>query len=531
MLLELHIENLGIIRSAALTFGRGLTVFTGETGAGKTMLVEAIDLVVGGRAEAIVVGPHGTETRVEGRFVRRDETGREGEVVLTRIIPADGRSRAYVDGRPATAAMLAEIAAELVDIHGQHAHQSLLSAGAQRSALDLHGGIDLSPVRAIRDEIGEIDTVLSSLGGDPRERAREIDLLEFQIREIDQAAISSPDEDERLATEEERLASIAASREALERLIAVFDDDGPLSALRNGFREVQSIPALAEVAARLQSVLAEVEDVGAEVRRAAEGAEEDPERLATVRARRQMLRDLMRKYGDDLEAVKGYGSEAARRLEELRSWTERVEQLTHQRSAASDRLAGELAKVGDARRRIAPRLGMQVEERLRELGMPHASVSITVSDDPGGDDVTFMLAANPGTPAQPLAKVASGGELARAMLALRLVLMGVPSVLVFDEVDAGIGGSAAVAVGRALAQLGASHQVFAVTHLPQVAAAATTQILVSKSVDGGTTEGSARALGADERIAEISRMLSGGMADDAAREHARRLLEEMAPAG
>jgi len=540
MLLELHIENLGIIRSATLALGPGLTVFTGETGAGKTMLVEAIDLVVGGRADAAVVGPHGDEARVEGRFLRRvpvshgdsnSSTVDDGtvEVVLTRVVPSDGRSRAYVDGRPATAGTLSEIAAELVDIHGQHAHQSLLSAPAQRAALDAHGRIDTSPIRKARESIASIDETLASLGGDPRERAREMDLLEFQVREIESAALGPSDEDEQLEREEDRLTTVVAAREALERLGTVFDDDGPLAGLRSGLRDIQPISSLGALAERLQSVLTDLEDVGGEVRRAADGAEEDPERLAQIRARRQLLRDLTRKYGDSLEAVQTFGRTATERLEQLRSWSDTVDQLTAQRSEAESSLLEAQRVVGDARRALAPGLASRVESRLRDLGMPHATIGIRVSDEPAGDEVTFLLAANPGTSMQPLAKVASGGELARAMLALRLVLMGVPSVLVFDEVDAGIGGSAAVAVGRALSQLGSSHQVFAVTHLPQVAAAATTQILVEKSVEGGTTVGRARSLTPEERVAEISRMLSGGLADEPAREHARRLLEEMAP--
>lgn len=533
MLSELNIENLGIIKSTTLRFDGGLTVFTGETGAGKTMLVEAIDLVVGGRADPGMVGAHGTEARVEGRFLRR-RTAADGEVtevILTRVVPADGRSRAYVDGRLATAAQLAEIASELVDIHGQNAHQSLLSMSSQRTALDAHAGVDLSEVRATLEELAAIDDALASTGGDPRERAREMDLLSFQVREIEAAAIASADEDEALEVEEDRLASITAVREALMSLARRFDDEGPVNELRTGLREIAPHSSLAAIASRLAAVLTELEDLGHEVRRCADEAEEDPERLAAVRQRRQMLRELRRKYGESLVAVAEFGRRAAQRLTDLESWNERAEGLVARRREALERLVAAQQIVGDLRRSTAPRLAEEVERRLRELGMPHASLRVQVSEEPLGNEVTFLLAANPGSTHQPLAKVASGGELARTMLALRLVLMGVPSVLVFDEVDAGIGGAAAVAVGRALAALGRSHQVFAVTHLPQVAAAASTQVLVEKTVAAGSTTGTARVLVGEERATEVARMLSGGLADGVAREHAASLLREFEQTG
>jgi DNA repair protein RecN (Recombination protein N) len=287
---------------------------------------------------------------------------------------------------------------------------------------------------------------------------------------------------------------------------------------------------MASVAQRLQALLAETEDVAHVLRSAAESTDENPERLEFIRVRRQALRDLMRKYGDSLDDVMSFGLEARARLDELTGYAERVQELETAKKKALAELKVAQLRVGDQRRTAAPSLGSAVQERLRQLAMPNATVQVSVGaaeSDPAGESVVFMLAANPGSAPQPLTKVASGGELARVMLSLRLVLTGDPATMVFDEVDAGIGGAAAVAVASALRELGAAHQVFAVTHLAQVAASAHHQISVSKTVKANKTYGSASPVVADERPAEIARMLSGGVADESAIAHARDLLTSL----
>ncbi len=524
MLTELHIENLGVIERLELVLGPGLTALTGETGAGKTMFVEAIELLVGGRADSTVVRHGADEARVDGRIVRSDGS----ETVVSRVIPADGRSRAYVDGRLATVASLAEAVGESVDLHGQHAHQRLLSTATQRAALDSYGAVDLTALRAARATLTEIDAALAALGGDERARAREIDLLRFQVDELDAAGVTDPGEDAALDDEESLLADAAAHREAGAAAHDALSERGR-DALAGALAAIEGRVPFEGQANRLHDLLAELDDVAAEVRDLTEAIEESPERLDEVRNRRRLLHDLRRKYGDDLAAVMEFHAEVADRLAELESFDERAAALDTQRqeALAQERRAAEA--VGRARRTAAPELAAAVEGHLAALAMADAAIAVEVgehADDHPGDRVQILMSANPGSPLLPLTRVASGGELARAMLALRLVLAGATSAddtLVFDEVDAGIGGTAAQAVADALATLGHRSQVLVVTHLAQVAAAADVQVAVSKRVEQGVTIATAQLLDGDERVDEIARMLSGSTGESA-REHARELL-------
>lgn len=519
MLTELHIEDLGVIANLDLVLGAGLTALTGETGAGKTMLVEAINLLVGGRADATIVRPGANEARVEGRFVVDDD-----EYVLARVVPREGRSRAYVNGRLATVATLAEVGGALVDLHGQHAHQSLLGTATQRSALDHFGSIDLTALRAVRARLTEIDAALAALGGDTRARAREIDLLRFQVDDIEAARITGPGEEGELDTLEDVLADAVAHRESAAAVLSTLsDDDGLLDKLGSAVSALAARGPFVNVSDRLRSIAADMGDVASELRDAAEGIDEDPQRLVEIRERRQLLRDLRRKYGDTLAEVLEFHADISARLEELVGYDDRANALDRARTAALADEAATSAAVGAARRACAPLLAEAVQRHLHELAMPHATLEVHVGDDPG-DDVTFLLAANPGSPLLALTRVASGGELARSMLALRMVLSEDPSTLVFDEVDAGVGGSAAVAVGRALAHLGDRHQVLVVTHLAQVAALACAQIVVSKHIDDGNTFAAVEAVDGDRRVDEIARMLSGMEHSRSARDHAIDLL-------
>ncbi|MDH4170295.1 MAG: DNA repair protein RecN [Acidimicrobiia bacterium] len=519
MLRELRITDLGVIPELTLLFEAGLTAVTGETGAGKTMVVEAIDLLMGGRADSHLVRPGAEEATVEGRF----ETA-EGELILRRTLPREGRSRAYVDGGLATAAALAELGAELVDLHGQHAHQSLLSAAVQRSALDRFGRVETGPLTAARAELHAIEAALADLGGDGRERAREIDLCRFQVEELDAAALTDADEDERLGLLEDDLADAVAHREAGHRALDALDaDGGGTAALGTAMESIDERRPFAELSVRLRSLVVELDDVRSELRQAIEQIDDDPARLAAVRERRRLLHDLRRKYGESLADVLVFADQARARLAELEQYDERAADLDRRRIAAAAKLELAQQEVGAQRRAAAEPLAVAVEAELIQLAMPEARFAVTV-DGPAGAEVGFGLAANPGGDVLPLAKVASGGELARAMLAFRMVLTGAPPVLIFDEVDAGIGGETAHAVGRCLAALGDRHQVLVVTHLAQVAAYADQQVAVVKSAEDDTTVSHARVLASEERVVELSRMLSGSPDSEAANDHAVELL-------
>jgi len=535
VLLELAVRDLGVIPDLRLTLSQGMSAVTGETGAGKTMVVDAIELLVGGRADPLLVRTGADEAWVEGRFLLRaedrDVVGEYGddledvEVILARAVPRNGRSRAYVDGRLATVANLAEVGARLVDLHGQHAHQSLLSPAAQRAALDKFGGVDLEPLEAARQAVKDIEAELAKLGGDERARAREIDLLRYQVEELEQAAIAGPDEDEQLAAEEEVLADASAHREAAAVATAALTDEGgatdPLGAAIAAI--AGRVPFEAQEQ-RLRALAAELADVAVEVRGAAEAIDDDPARLEALRERRTLLFDLRRKYGETLADVLAEWEQLGARLAELEDHDRRAAQLDAALADAQRAYADAAATVALARRAAAPKLAEAVEANLRELAMPNARLDVRVEGEDPGDDVVFLLAANPGTEPAPLSKVASGGELPRAMLALRLVLTAAPPTLVFDEVDAGIGGSAADAVGRALAKMARGHQVLVVTHLPQVAAYADAHVQVAKTSDEHATVSKATVLAHEDRVVELSRMLSGQPDSDTARRHAEELL-------
>jgi DNA repair protein RecN (Recombination protein N) len=522
MLVELAVRNLGVIADLRLSFGPAMCALTGETGAGKTMIVEAIGLLLGGRPDPTRVRPGAIEAEVEGLFA--DD---EHEVVLRRVVPRVGRSRAYCDGRLVPTAQLAELGAGLVELHGQHAQQSLLRPRSQRDALDRFGAIDLAPLADADRRCRDLTAALADLGGDERSRARELDLLRYQRDELAAARLEDPDEDERLDRLEDVLADASAHRAAGASAVDLLGSDGgALDRVAEAIHLLDHRGPFDAAVGRLRDVAAELADVVADLRQAAESVEEDPERLDEVRTRRQLLVDLRRKYGDTLAEVMAYEAQVATEIAELEGREARTAGLEAELAAAQierDRLA---RAVGSARRGAAPMLAAELEAHLREVALPAARVEVDVSDagDGSGDRVELLLAANPGMDPQPLGKVASGGELSRTMLALHLVLSAGPATMVFDEVDAGIGGATATAIGRALGRLATGRQVLVVTHLPQVAAYADVQIAVAKSDDGEMTSSSIRQLDARDRVIELSRMMSGSPESSSARRHARELL-------
>lgn len=522
MLIELVVTNLGVIERAELRLGAGMTALTGETGAGKTLVVQAINLLTGGRADPVLVGPGADEARVDGRFELDGD-----EVVLSRVVVRAGRSRAYIDGSPATAAQLAELGARVIDLHGQHAHQSLLSASAQREALDGFAGLDLGPLRAAADDVAGLRRELDTLGGDERARAREIELLRYQLDELTQAAITDPDEDDRLDERERALADASGHREIGGRAVAQLTaDDGARDVIGRVLTELRDRPPFAAIAERLGATVAELDELVSDLRAVTDDIVDDPEALAEVRARRQLLSELRRKYGETLGEVLAFADDQAARLAEVEGHTERAAALGAELVAAEGRWAERAAEIAAARRAAAAPMAERVGERFAELALPGAVLEVVVDGHDPADDVEYRFEANGQPPPRPLAKVASGGELARVMLALRLVLTSGPPTLVFDEVDAGIGGDAARAVGAALGRVADGHQVIVVTHLPQVAAHADHHVVIRKDGRSGRVVSEAVAVDVTDRVTELARMLSGGADSDTAKAHAAELLAD-----
>jgi DNA repair protein RecN (Recombination protein N) len=530
LLSELRVRQLGVVEDATLELDGGMTAITGETGAGKTMVVEAIRLLIGGRAEARVVRTGAAEAIVEGRFIKDED-----EWILSRTLSLAGRNRASINDRMASLAGLTEEGTKLVDLHAQHAHQALLSAPAQRAALDAFGRVDLSGLQTAQRRVREIDDELARLGGDPQSRAREVDLLRFQLDELDSSGLDDVDEDEKLRSEEMVLADAGAHRDAADQVHeALAGDNGVEELLGNALKVLNGRQPLMEIENRLRLVLTEISELGRESAAAIDKFSDDPQRLTEINERRAVLKQLLRKYGADLAEVITYREQTRERLNELERYEDVVRQLQKQRDVARVEVERQEAHVRKARLAAAPKLAADTESRLRELALPNAHFEVKVGKLGAGNDVEFLLSPNPGQPLLPVAKAASGGELARTMLALRLSLVNSTEIerghltLIFDEVDAGIGGEAAVAVGRALSQLAhrSQHQVLVVTHLPQVAAFADHQITVQKQTTGAMTASKLVMLSDKEREIELARMLSGRPDSTSGRAHARELLQQ-----
>jgi DNA repair protein RecN (Recombination protein N) len=566
---ELRITSLGVIEESVLELGPGFTAITGETGAGKTMVVTALGLLLGGRADSGAVRTGARAARVEGLVLTDgdpavsehvttalDQAGGEldeGRLVLARQVSAEGRSRAFAGGVSLPVAALSALADPLVAVHGQSDQHRLLRPSTQRDALDGFAGPAALELRA-RFEAGRaalLDTEreLAEVVASARERAREADLLRFGLDEV--AAVDPrAGEEETLAAEESRLGFADSLRGAAEQARdSLSAEEGPdaLGAvstarkLLDGVREHD--PEAAALADRLAEISYLLSDVAADVASYSAGVETDPARLAAVSERRAALTALTRKYGADIDEVLAWAETSAARLLDLDGTDERITELEAQRS----RVRAELAEIGAAlsaeRSSAAERLGRVVTEELASLAMPHAEllVAVTSTADPDGltvgdrtvrfsptgiDDVELLLTANRGAEPRPLTRGASGGELSRVMLAVEVALAETRPVptFVFDEVDAGVGGKAAVEVGRRLSGLARFAQVVVVTHLPQVAAFADRHVVVVKSDDGTVTTSGLTTLDDAGRVRELSRMLAGLEDSDTALAHAEELL-------
>ncbi|MBO4275422.1 DNA repair protein RecN [Microbispora triticiradicis] len=556
---EVRIQGLGVIDEAVLELSPGFTVVTGETGAGKTMVVTGLGLLFGGRADPARVRPGADKALIEGTLVIEAE-GRvaqqvgdvggeveDGQLIISRSVSAEGRSRAWLGGRAVPVGTLTYIADDLVAVHGQMDQQRLLQPGRQRAALDRYAGDELvKPLRAYEQAYKrhkQVGDLLHELTAKARERAQEADVLRFGLEEIEKAE-PRQGEDVELKEEAERLSHADALRTAATTAHAALlgdpmttaqDVQDAVSLLGHARTAVESVrdfdPALAGLAERLAEAGYLVSDVATELAAYAESVEADPARLAAVQERRAALNGLMRKYGEDVSAVLAWAQRAAERLTELDGDDDRIEELSREHGELGARLgelAGELTAIRTA---AAERFGEAVTKELTALAMPHARVSVAITaagefGPHGVDEVELRLASHPGAPPLPLTKGASGGELSRVMLAIEVVFAGADPVptFVFDEVDAGVGGKAAVEIGRRLAKLARTAQVIVVTHLPQVAAFADQHLVVEKASDGRVVRSGVVALDREGRERELSRMLAGLEDSELGRAHAAELL-------
>ncbi|MFJ9375621.1 DNA repair protein RecN [Streptomyces sp. NPDC101455] len=565
----MRIRSLGVIDDAVVELSPGFTAVTGETGAGKTMVVTSLGLLLGGRADPALVRIGAKNAVVEGRIsvppggsavLRAEEAGAEledGTLLISRTVSAEGRSRAHLGGRSVPVGVLAELADELVAVHGQTDQQGLLKQSRQRQALDRYAGDAVTGpltkyaeayrrLRAVAVELDEITTRA-------RERAQEADMLRYGLDEI--AGVEPrPGEDVELAAEAERLGhaeALASAATAAHAALAGNPEDPEgidaatlVAGAQRALEAVRSHDSeLASLTDRIGEIGILLGDVAGELAGYADDLDADPLRLAAVEERRAALNALTRKYGENITAVLAYAEQGASRLTELDGDDERIDELTVERDALRGELGGLAQALTDARTEAAEHFAAAVTAELASLAMPHARVSFEIrqTEDPVGvevggravaygpsgvDEVELLLAPHPGAPPRPIAKGASGGELSRVMLAVEVVFAGtdpVPTYL-FDEVDAGVGGKAAVEIGRRLAKLAKTAQVVVVTHLPQVAAFADRQLLVEKTNDGSVTRSGVKVLEGEDRVRELSRMLAGQEDSETARAHAEELL-------
>jgi DNA repair protein RecN (Recombination protein N) len=545
MLLCLRVKNLAIIDALEVEFGKGMNVVTGETGAGKSILVNALSLVLGARAEPQVVRTGATEAEVEALFDIADHPlvrehaaqmglDSEDEIVLRRVVQASGRSRAYVNGRLASAAQLAELARGLCDISSQHEHHTLVDATSHVNFLDAFA--ELNPLRTQMGEafrvLAEAHAALRDYSDDVSKRTERADLLRYQIREIEELD-PRPNEQAALVEERdrlrhaERLAAVTGSAED-----ALYSRDEALCAelarVLRGIEEAVSLdPQLKPIAIQLASAHRELEDASRELGAYARGVVHDQSRLGDVEERLDALSRVARKYGGTIESAIAHRERAKRELEAIDHGVEHRESLEKQRAAAEQRARAVAEQLSEARRQAAAKLGRAVSQELASLAMGDATITVEVEpaknrdgelsvngarlSNTGIDRVEFLIATNAGETPRPLSKIASGGELSRAMLALKRVLAGVGpgGLYVFDEVDSGVGGAVAEVIGRKIRDVSRHHQVICITHLAPIAVYADAHFRVQKSVDKGRTRSLIVPLSAEEAREEIARMLGG----------------------
>ncbi|MGH9601827.1 MAG: DNA repair protein RecN [Terriglobales bacterium] len=556
MLVELRVENYAVLDNVAVEFGPGLNLLTGETGAGKSLLIGALTLLLGERSSSDAVR-QGAERAVvsavfegEGTEVARilDANGLDGEggsVILRREIAGSGKGRVFINNQPATVAVLRQIAPYLAVVHAQNESILAFDAAARLSLLDAFSQSPLEPVRTAFARWKELHQRIDELDRDEQDRLRLADLWKFQHKEIADAHLHGG-EDERLESEKRVLANAEKVYGAAMGAYEVLYESGAsaASSLRTAARHLEELARydakFLEQAAALESARLNAEDVAASLRDYAQNIHASPERLAEVEDRRALLDRLKRKYGRTLDEVIAYGDDMGRKLNELENRDDILRKLRKDLAVAAGEYLQAARVLTRLRMQAARRLEKLVEREINDLAMKaRFSVEATASEEEshwsadGMDTVGYLISANPGEPLGPVEKIASGGELSRVMLALNVTVQGTAKAnptgsvrtMIFDEIDAGIGGRAAEAVGRKLKALARGNQVLCITHLPQIASFADLHYVVEKREAGGRTRTSVRRLSEAERTEELARMLSGAQLTETSRRHAQQLLK------
>jgi DNA repair protein RecN (Recombination protein N) len=556
MLHELRIENLLLIERAELRFEGGLNAITGETGAGKTVLAHSLDLLMGGKARTQIVRPGAREAYVEGVFALPSDLFADGElaelgarlpegadeIVLGRRIGASGRTSAFVQGRSASAADLRALGSRLLAFYGQHEHRRLVLSSAQLEILDGFAGADhlerRAEYRAAHVEVGSIERELAGLRERDGARERGLDLLRFELAEID-AAAPDPEEERALTAERDRLRHAERLRTAgggaLAAISGAEDDGGARRAMGaaetelGGAAEIDA--ELDAVAEQVRGIVVELDDAASALRAYLEGIEARPEELEQLEERLAALDRLKRKHGGSIESVQAHASRCRAEIERLENAEELAADLERRLADAAERREALARQLAGARADAATQLELRVADELESLAMEGASVEVRLRPHPdghgpsGSETVEFHVATNPGIPASPLRDAASGGELSRIMLALTaLGAAGGAGTVVFDEIDAGIGGNTARAVGERLRRLGAQRQLICITHLPQVASHASAHFRIVKQAGRNGAKATVERVDGEELVAEIVRMLGADRGDEVASCHARELL-------
>jgi len=556
MLTELRIRNFAIIEQVTLPLSPGFNVLSGETGAGKSIIVGALGLLLGERASADLIRSGADKATVEGVFdiseledisALADERGIEVEedtLVLKREIATNGRGRAWINGTTVTASVLAEIGRQLVNLHGQHDAQTLLDSESQRRILDAFGGAERQTelVRSAHKEVSEVRREIATLTSRRAEAERRADYLRHVAKEIEEAKLA-PGEDTKLEDEARVLENADELRTLASTLNELLsgEEGSVISQLGVAQRPLSSIERIDPSASRMQELFDTgfyaLQELARAVDDYAGSVELDPDRLEEVRRRRDRLFGLLKKYGPTLQDVIAAGTNARAELDLIDTAQFDLANLTAREVEARRRLASDAEKLSELRLSGAKKLAKAVDALLPALGMPAGifTVTLTARDEPtaeGAEDVEFRVALNIGHEDRPLARVASGGELSRVMLAVKTILARVDQVptLIFDEVDAGIGGRVGLQVGDTLRRVAKEHQVFAISHLPQIAARAHHHIVVAKGARGGVTTADITVLEGTSRVNEIARMLGGDPESKVSRAHAKELLESAAGA-